>query len=58
MYVTCGIRSPNGEKRKLVCRNTLENVKIKLHVGASITRPNLVNCDVASDFRDISDYNR
>jgi hypothetical protein len=58
MYVTCGIQSPSGKKRKLVYRNTLENVKIKLPVGAPITRPDLANCDVASDSKDISDYNR
>jgi len=34
------------------------NVKIKLPMGAPITRPNLVNCDSSFDYKDIRGYNR
>lgn len=36
----------------------IENVKVKLPVGAPITRPRLINADTAFDSKDIRDYNR
>lgn len=36
----------------------IENVKVKLPVGAPITRPRLINADAAFDSKDIRDYNR
>jgi hypothetical protein len=42
----------------MIQSSIIENVKIKLPVGAPIIRPNLVNFDAAFDSKDISDYNR
>ena len=36
----------------------IENVKIKLTVGAPITRPRLINADAAFDSKEIRNYNR
>jgi transposase len=36
----------------------IENVKIKLPVGAPITRPHLINADAAFDSKEIRNYNR
>lgn len=37
---------------------TIEKVRIKLSVGAPITRPRLINADAAYDSKDIQNYNR
>ena len=37
---------------------TIENVRIKLPIGAPITRPELINGDSAYDAKDIRNYNR
>ncbi len=36
---------------------TIENVRIKLPIGAPITRPELINGDSAYDAKDIRNYN-
>ena len=37
---------------------TIDKVKIKLPVGAPVTRPELVNADAAFDTKDIREYNK